>query len=296
MLSIANYVMKGPMQALIAAVLFSALSVWIAPVGLIVGAIITLVTLRVGVSEGVKVLVWSVLANVGLTVVMIGSYVPAIISVAEYMVPVWLMALVLRNTNSLALSLQMAMVLAGVGVIALHILVPSPSEWWMTLFDQQVKPLLESSSVEYQPEAIQTLANMVTMLLAMFAVVLWFSILVVGRWWQGSLYHPGQFQSDFYQMSLPKSTAYVAIVLALAGLITGADSGIVYDLSGVMVAGLMFQGLAIAHQAVTVKQLHTAWLVTLYVLLFLFPQAMLILATIGLLDIWANFRSRWEQE
>ncbi|WP_373017252.1 DUF2232 domain-containing protein [Thiomicrorhabdus sp.] len=296
MQGIAKFVMKGPMQALIAAVLFSALSVWIAPFGLIVGAVIGLVTLRVGVIDGLKLLVWSMLANVGLTVLMTGSFLPAWISVVEYMLPVWLMAVVLRNTNSLALSLQLAMVLAGLGVVALHLLVPNPAEWWMDLFNQQVKPMLEASGVEYQPDAISAFANMVTMLLAMFAVALWFSILVLARWWQGNLYHPGQFQSDFYQMALPKSTAYVAIVLAIAGLVSGTGYGIVYDLSGVMVAGLMFQGLAIAHQTVAVKKLHKAWLVTLYVLLFLFPQAMLILATIGLLDIWINFRNRWEQE
>ncbi|MDG6772913.1 DUF2232 domain-containing protein [Thiomicrorhabdus sp. ZW0627] len=296
MLGIAKFVMKGPMQALIAAVLFSALSVWIAPFGMFVGAVIGLVTLRVGVVDGLKLLVWSILANIGLTFVMTGTLFPAWISVIEYMLPVWLMAVVLRNTNSLALSLQLAMIMAGLGVVALHLLVPNPAEWWLDLFNQQVKPLLEASGVEYQSDAIQALANMVTMLLAMFAVALWFSILVMARWWQGGLYHPGQFQSDFYQMALPKTTAYVAVVLAIAGLFLSTGYGIVYDLSGVMVAGLMFQGLAIAHQTVSVKKLHTAWLVALYVLLFLFPQAMLILATIGLLDIWINFRSRWVQE
>ncbi|MDG6778064.1 DUF2232 domain-containing protein [Thiomicrorhabdus sp. zzn3] len=296
MLGIANYVLKGPMQALIAAVLFSALSVWIAPFGLVVGAVIGLVTLRVGVAEGLKVLVWSVLAQVGLTMMLSGSYLPAIIAVIEYMVPVWLMSVVLRNTNSLALSLQTAMMIAGLGVVLLHLAVPNPAEWWMHLFNEQVKPLLENSGVEYQAEGVEALVKMVTMLLAMFAVILWFSIVVIARWWQGALFHPGQFQTDFYQMALPKSTAYVAIILAIAGLLAGTESGIVYDLSGVLVAGLMFQGLAIAHQTVAIKQLHKAWLVTLYVMLFLFPQAMLILATIGLLDAWANFRDRWSQE
>jgi hypothetical protein len=296
MIGIANFVMKGPMQALIAAVLFSVLTVWIAPFGFIAGAIIALVTLRVGVIDGLKLLLWSALAHFALTLALSGSTVPAWITLAEYFVPVWLMAVVLRQTNSLAKTLQLAMLLAGLAVIALHLIVVSPSDWWLNLFEQQIKPLLESSGVAYEAESIQAVAQMVTMLLAMFAVALWFSMVIVARWWQGGLFHPGQFQSDFYQLALPKSIAYVAIVLAIAGLVSGSDYGLIYDLSGVLVAGLLFQGLAIAHQTVAIKQLHTAWLVSLYTLLFLFPQVMLILATIGLVDIWAKFRDRWEQE
>lgn len=296
MLGIANYAMKGPLQALIAAVLFSALSVWIVPLGLLVGAIIALVTLRVGVTDGFKILLWSVVANVALTSAMSGTVLPAVVAVIEYMLPIWLMAAVLRNTNSLAMALQLAMLLAGGAVVLVHLLMPVPADWWMNLFNEQFKPVLDASGVVYDLDTVTRLSQMVTMLLAMFAVMLWFAILVWGRWWQGVLYHPGQFQADFFQLRLPKSTAYVAIALALAGLVWGHESGLAYDLSGVMIAGLMFQGLAIAHQTVSIKQLHKAWLVTLYVLLFLFPQAMLILATIGLVDIWVDLRSRWEQE
>ena len=296
MLGLAKFVMKGPYQALIAAVLLSALTVWFAPIGLLVGAIIGLVTLRVGVLDGFKVLVWSTLANVGLTVALTGSYLPAWVSVVEFMLPIWLLAVVLRNTNSLATTLQLAMILVGLGVIGFHLMVSNPAEWWLALFNQQIKPLLDASQVEYNVENIQKVAEMVTMLLASFVLILWFSILMTARWWQGSLYHPGQFQKDFYQFALPKNVAYVAIVLAVLGAIFGNQQGLIFDISGIVISGLMFQGLAIAHQTVAVKKLHNAWLVSLYVALFIFPQVMLILAVIGLLDIWSDFRSKWVQD
>ncbi|MBN2864452.1 MAG: hypothetical protein JXK16_00430 [Thiotrichales bacterium] len=296
MLGLAKFVMKGPYQALIAAVLLSALTVWFAPIGLLVGAIIGLVTLRVGVLDGFKVLVWSILANVGLTVALTGSYLPAWVSVVEFMLPIWLLAVVLRNTNSLATTLQLAMILVGLGVIGFHLMVSNPAEWWLALFNQQIKPLLDASQVEYNVENIQKVAEMVTMLLASFVLILWFSILMTARWWQGSLYHPGQFQKDFYQFALPKNVAYVAIVLAVLGAIFGNQQGLIFDISGIVISGLMFQGLAIAHQTVAVKKLHNAWLVSLYVALFIFPQVMLILAVIGLLDIWSDFRSKWVQD
>jgi len=296
MLGIANYAMKGPMQAIIAVVLFSALSVFLAPFGILVGAIIALVTLRVSVTEGFKTLVWGVVSNVALTLLVTGNYFPAIIAVIEYMLPIWLMALVLRQTNSLASALQLAMVVTGLSVVIFYMIVPSPADWWVALFNQYVAPLLESSQIPYDAELIPNLAEMVTMLMAVFMIVLWFSILVIARWWQSELYHPGQFKTDFYQLSLPRTTAYVAIVLAIIGLISGSGAGLAYDLSGIIIAGLMFQGLAIAHHTVATKELNTAWLVGLYILLFLFPQAMLILATIGLVDSWVDFRNRWDNE
>lgn len=296
MLGFANFVMKGPYQALIAAVLLSILTIWIAPVGLLVGAIIGLVTLRVGVIDGFKVLLWSMLANIGLTVLLTGSYLPAWVSIIEFMLPIWLLAVVLRNTNSLAKTLQLAMILVGLGVIGFHLMVPNPAEWWLALFNQQIKPVFEAAQLEYSAESIEKLTEMVTMLLASFVLVLWFSILMTARWWQGSLYHPGQFKKDFYQLALPKPVAYATILLAVLGVAFGSEQGIIFDLSGILISALMFQGLAIAHQTVAVKKLHKAWLVSLYVALILFPQVMLILAIIGLLDIWSDFRSRWVQD
>ncbi|WP_029407536.1 DUF2232 domain-containing protein [Thiomicrorhabdus sp. Milos-T2] len=296
MLGIANYAMKGQMQSIIAVVLFSALSVFLAPFGILVGAIIALVTLRISVTEGFKTLVWGVVSNIALTVMISGNYYPAIIAIIEYMLPIWLMSIVLRQTNSLALSLQLAMVITGISVVLFHIATPNPVDWWISLFNQYISPVLEASQIPFDATLLPELAQMVTMLISVFMIILWFSILIIARWWQSELYNPGQFKTDFYQMSLPKSTAYTAIILAILGLISGTEAGLVYDLSGIIIAGLMFQGIAIAHHTVSTKKLKKAWLVGLYILLFLFPQAMLVLATIGLVDTWVDFRSRWENE
>ncbi len=296
MLGIATYSMKGPKQALIAVGLFSALSVLIAPFGLLMGAIIALVTLRVSVADGFKALICGAVVHVLLTVMLTGNYWPATLAIMEYMLPVWVMSVILRQTNSLATALQFAMLVAGLGLIGFYLIIPNPSEWWLALFTQHIAPILETSGVDYQLELITKMMNLVTMLLAVFAVILWFSILTIGRWWQSELYHPGQFKIDFHQLRLPKTTAYVAIVLAILGLVLGEGSGLVSDLTGVVIVGLMFQGIAIAHQTVAIKKLHTIWLVGLYILLFIFPQTMLILATIGLVDIWMDFRNRWKKE
>ncbi|WP_127470883.1 hypothetical protein [Thiomicrorhabdus aquaedulcis] len=252
MQGIASFAMKGRYQALVSVLLFSVISVWIAPFGILVGAIIALITLRVGVVEGIQALAWGVISHLFLTVMLSGSYWPGFISVMEYMLPVWVLSLVLRQTNSLASTLQVAMIMSGIGVLGFYLLISNPQDWWLELFSQHVLPILDASKVVYEAESVKIFAGMVTMLLAVFAVVLWYSIVLIARYWQSSLYHPGQFKIDFYQLRLPKSTAYAAIVLALLAVVF--EFRIVIDLSTIVMVGLMFQGLAIAHQTLAVKK------------------------------------------
>ncbi|MGC9386809.1 MAG: DUF2232 domain-containing protein [Hydrogenovibrio sp.] len=293
MLSVANYVMKGPMQAYIAILLLSALTVWIAPFGVLVGAIIALVTLRVGEQEGLKVLAAAMVVNLGLSFAMSGSIWPGLVSVMEYMLPIWLLSWVLRNTGSMALSLTLDMLLVGGGVIAFHLAVGDTTVWWQSVMTEFVKPVFDQAGTPYPEAMLAELVQVATMLLAMFVVLLWFAIVLLGRWWQSALYVPGQFRADFYEIRLPKGLAGLAVLVALVGLFTQSD--LIQDLSGVLMAGLLFQGLAVAHHTVNKRQMSTFWLGGLYVLLFLFPQAILILATIGLIDIWVDIRNRWTE-
>lgn len=293
MLGVANYVMKGPMQAFIAILLLSALTVWIAPLGILVGAIISLVTLRIGEIEGLKVLAAAVATTLGLTLFMSGSIWPGVVGVIEYMLPIWLLSWVLRNTSSMALSLSLNMLIVGAGVIAFHLAVGDTAVWWQQVFKEFVQPVFEQTGTPFPQAMFEDLTQVATMLLAMFVVVLWFSIVLLGRWWQSALYVPGQFRTDFYEIRLPKGIAALAVFVALVGLFT--QNGLIQDLSGVLMAGLMFQGLAVAHHTVNKRQMSSMWLGGLYVLLFLFPQAVLILATIGLIDIWVDIRNRWTE-
>ncbi|KUJ75408.1 hypothetical protein AVO42_08780 [Thiomicrospira sp. XS5] len=293
MLGVANYVMKGPMQAFIATLLLSALTVWIAPLGILVGAIISLVTLRIGEIEGLKVLAAAVAVTLGLTLFMSGSIWPGVVGVIEYMLPIWLLSWVLRNTSSMALSLSLNMLIVGAGVIAFHLAVGDTAVWWQQVFKEFVQPVFEQTGTPFPQAMFEDLTKVATMLLAMFVVVLWFSIVLLGRWWQSALYVPGQFRTDFYEIRLPKGIAGLAVFVALVGLFT--QNGLIQDLSGVLMAGLMFQGLAVAHHTVNKRQMSSMWLGGLYVLLFLFPQAVLILATIGLIDIWVDIRNRWTE-
>lgn len=293
MFSVAKFIMRGPKQAFIATLILSILTVWISPLGVLVGAIIALVTLRVGVQDGLKMLVVAMTSVLAVSSYYAGSMLPGLVAVLEYMLPIWLLSWVLRETNSLALSLSLTMLMVGLGVIVFHWVVGDPASWWQQVFRDYLMPVFEQSGTAYPQQMLESLTEVATLLLAMFVVVLWFGIILLGRWWQSKLYSPGQFQADFYDIRLPKKIAFLAVVIALFGLFTQA--ALIQDLSSVLMAGLMFQGLAVAHHSAHKRQLNGFWLGGLYVLLFLFPQTILILATIGLIDTWVDIRNRWSQ-
>ncbi len=297
MIAIANFVMKGPKEAYLSAMAFSLLTVWFGPMGLFVGAIIALVTLRVDIGDGLKLLFASALTHLAVSFALSGSYLPSLVAILEFMLPVWILAAVLRQTNSMGVTLQLAGLLAGAGLIASHLLIGDLPSWWLGLFNEVFKPVLDEAEVVYSVELIEQMAGVITMLLAMFAVVLWFGIVLGGRWLQSVLFYPGQFQQDFHQLRLPKNVAVVTAVVAIASLFLSEQSGgLLGDLFGLLSVVLMFQGLAVVHHAIWVKQYSKGWLVALYILLFVFPQTVLVLAIIGMTDAFSDFRNRWIQD
>ncbi|WP_044406187.1 DUF2232 domain-containing protein [Thiomicrospira microaerophila] len=294
MIALANYVMKGPMQAYIASIAFALLAIWFTPVGFLAGAVIALVTLRVGLADGLKLMAATAAVHLGLSGVLSGSYLAGLVVIIEFMLPVWVLAVVLRQTNSLGATLQFAGLMAAAGLVFVHLLVGDMPGWWMNTFNQAVRPLLDQADVAYSIELIEQMSNVMTMLIAMFAVVLWFSVLITGRWWQGVLYYPGQFQKDFHQLTLPRNVAYATALVAVASIFfNDASGGLLGDLFGLLTVILMFQGLAIAHHAVLRKDLSNGWLVGLYILLAVFPQTVLVLSILGLADNFMDLRSRW---
>ncbi|WFE68581.1 DUF2232 domain-containing protein [Thiomicrospira sp. R3] len=294
MIAIANFVMKGPMQAYLSAIAFALLAIWFTPIGFLAGAIIALVTLRVGVVDGLKVMAAAAFVHIGLSSLLSGSYLAGLVVMLEFMLPVWILALVLRQTNSLGTTLQFAGIMAAVGLVIVHLLIGDMPGWWMNLFNQAFKPVLDQAEVAYSIEMIEQMSNVMTMLLAMFAVVLWFTVLLAGRWWQGELYYPGQFQQDFHQIRLPRNVAYATAFIAIASIFFNESSGgLLGDLFGLLTVVLMFQGLAIAHFSILKKEMSNGWLVGLYILLAVFPQTVLVLSILGLADNFMDFRSRW---
>jgi uncharacterized protein YybS (DUF2232 family) len=294
MLFLARYVMEGPKQAYLAASLLSFLTLWISPVGFLLGAVIALVTLRIGVKEGMQVLALSALVQLTAAQLGMGVLWPALAGIMEYMLPAWGLAWILRRTQDLAVMIQAAVWLVGTLVIIFHLSVPDPVAWWTEVFKTLFENAMRDAQISLDDATWTQFAQMATMMIAMSMVILWISIVLFARWWQGALYAPGRFQADFHNLSLPRQLAWLTGLVALAGLLVGpTQHGLISDLFGVLSAGLMFQGLAVVHALVERRQMSANWLFAIYFLLLLFPQTILLLALIALFDMWMNLRQRY---
>lgn len=291
---LASYFMKGPKEAYLAAAALSVLTLWFAPVGFLLDAGIALVTLQVGIKEGLQVLLAAAAVHLGLALLTPGQAWAGLMGIGEFMLPAWGLAIVLRQSKDLAVMIQWVIWLVGTLVILFHLAVPDTVAWWTQVFKQVLGPAMTQMNVDMTDATWQQLAAFATSMVAMSMVILWISMLLFARWWQSMLYAPGEFQKAFHNLALPRQIAWLTGLVALAGLLIGPNQhGLISDLFAVLSAGLMFQGLAVIHALVERRQMSSNWLFATYVFLFLFPQTILLLAVLALIDIWLDLRQRY---
>jgi hypothetical protein len=86
----------------------------------------------------------------------------------------------------------------------------------------------------------------------------------------------------------------LGLLVAAIWLIPGAKMpDAVGCLGAVVLTVFMLQGLAVAHGVFAGMPKPRRWLVGTYVLLMLFmQQTVMVLVTVGLLDVWMDFRTR----
>jgi uncharacterized protein YybS (DUF2232 family) len=121
--------------------------------------------------------------------------------------------------------------------------------------------------------------------------------LYLARAWQAQLFNPGGFREEFHALRLGQGLAMLSLVfIALSLLPLGVVSHMAGEIVIVILSLYVLQGLALLHAIVAQRKLHIAWLVVLYlVMLFVLPQLMVLVAMMGLVDTWADFRRRLQK-
>ena len=117
---------------------------------------------------------------------------------------------------------------------------------------------------------------------------------LLARWWQALLYNAGGFAREFQSLRLGRGLAAATIVMALVALAGGVS--LASDILYILGACYFLQGMAVMHALSKQVTIHRLWTVSLYVLLVLMPQMMLLVALLGLLDSWADFRARFAKK
>ena len=270
---LAEYVMRGRLQAAGVAGLCGVLSWLMPPVSYLSGAAIGLVALRHGAREGTFVIAGAVFLSGAVAFGGFRNLLPVASLLVAVWLPVWLAALVLRVSHEQGVMLSAVGVMAGLFVVAMRVTLSDGDAWWEDIL-KSVFRQVESDRDVLIPE--EMLAELAAVMNPLIAAAIEFSVIVtllIARWWQAALYNPGGFRAEFGVLRLPGVLAFptVAMISYLVfEIISGARPyGMIVDLVVVACVLYCFQGLAVVHHQHGARGYSKAWLVILYLLLFI---------------------------
>ncbi len=216
--------------------------------------------------------------------------------------PALLLALLLYQTRSLALTLAVNALLGILLISGLYIGLGNPADWWYGYITEQVIPAMEQANLELPEEILseqmlrQSAAMMTGVMVASISMGLSISVLV-GRWWQSVISKPGAFGEEFRQLRLGMLASIVLVALfALSLLASGQLAEWASNAMLVAMVVFLFQGLAVGHALVKQSGAGQGWLVMMYILLvFSMPFGFYLAVGFGLLDNSVDFRARFRK-
>jgi len=200
----------------------------------------------------------------------------------------WLLAVLLgalRNAVSLALAVQVAVLIGMAAAIGFALWVRDTQAFWervlMDLAERASSAGLVVEPAEFVPGAAQLMTGLMSASAVMSSVV----ALLLGSAW-GDPARGRDFGSEFRELRMGRTLTLLAgvlVVLLFTGLGTLAD-----DLLLVLAAGFVLQGLALVHWHGHARQWPRLWPLALYLPMALLPAAAVLeltgLAILGLLD------------
>lgn len=207
-------------------------------------------------------------------------------------VPAALLALLLRRTRSLTLTLQVAWLITLGVMLVFFVVVSDPVAFWQAQIED-FRVMLSQQGLHDQAALlgsdVSAIAEQMSMLTALFA----WSVSVVGlvlgyklyRQLPGATARYGRFRDLNFGRVVALATAVASVVAWLGGWLP------LQSMAFVMFAMFWLQGLAIAHWSHGQGFLPTFGLVALYLLVPFLNVIMLMgLAVTGYIDAWFGFR------
>ena len=296
MQAIARYIMRGRMQAILVTAVAALLSLLLPPLNYISSAVVGMVTLRKGWSEGLIVIV-----GAGVAMALFAGLTPmdplhADVIAAAIWIPVWILALILRYTVSLSATVGSAGIIGALITFGVYVGLDDPAQAWRDMLGRLVTLAKEQNEPAVADSLGQMLMNaaphMTGMLIAALVLGLMLS-LFLARWWQALLYNPGGFGHEFHGLRLGRHFALLtAGVLAVSMMGTGWLGEVAANVLIVLVTLYLVHGMGLVHGIVAAKGLHVGWLIAVYAVTLILPQSTLLLAAGAFADSWMDIRAR----
>jgi hypothetical protein len=291
---LAAYIMKGRLQAMSVASSLALLSLIFAPVSIVSSASVALVTLRRGATEGLYILGCSSLVAGLMGWLLLGNFQFALTYALVLWLPVWLVAIILREGRHLSLAVEIAILLGTLGVIACYIYNPEIAETWKALFTQVMAANLPPDApVDDFKRIVGIWSHYMTGVVAAGSVFSMLFGLFLGRWWQANLYNPGGFKAEYLSLRmLPRLALGSAVTIAIALAIPGIISETAWNITILLLVLYSIIGTAVLHTLLAGMKNSRFSVPMLYITLFLIPHALLLVAMVGWVDAWLDLRKK----
>ena len=293
MLFLAKFILKGQSQAALVAASMAILGLLLPPAAWISAAAIVLVTLVQGPQRG---LITTAIALVGAALfaylIFAIPQVALIVALLAWL-PAWFIATLLRQTVSMAYSLQILTAICLLAVVLIYMVYPSFGEFWREPLDIMVAQLAEQSDEFSLADLKHTQDWIIDFMPGLFASSILFGTMLslfLGRWWQAVFYNPGGFAKEFQSLNLGKISALIAIAIMLMAMLL--DSVFAVAMVSVVFVLYGMQALSLMHALINIRQLNTTWLFVVYLVMLFIPHLVLLLILASLLDPWLDIRQR----
>jgi len=304
MRALAGLIVAGPLQAVLVIALFTALSFLAPPLTSVLSyggaAALALYSLHAGTRSALLVLLGALLVTALVTEMLLHQGLTIALTSLFLWLPVWLVAVVLRETRSLAMAMLALSALAMAGVLLVFVWFGDPSQWWLERLQVLINSLAAQPELQIDTDPLMGFAEQVApFMTGSLAAGLSFAALtclMLGRWWQSLVVKPGALRKEFYALRLNRMLSLLAVaIFAVAALKLGSVSALALQWSLIVMVPFLFVGLAVVHATLANLQAARAWLIVIYILMSLLPQVMILVVVTGMLDPWLNLRRRTEQ-
>lgn len=281
MRALADFVMRGRLQATLAVVISAAIPLlfWVS------AAAGSLVLLRRGLNDALGIVLWALLPT--LLWWHFGEPRPLLVLLGSLV-----LALVLRASVSwtrVLLTSVLIGVLYGATIDAVFgETVERNAAELLELMPQMLGDAYQQMGTDEKARLGELLTPVLTGLMAALLQLLSLLCLTLGRYWQASLYNPGGFAREFQAVRLPAPMAVSLLVGVF--LLPGMNIELAM-LTPLCSVPLAFAGVALVHGLVAQQRLARFWLVGLYVALLLFMQLVYpLLVVLAVVDSLIDFR------
>lgn len=255
------------------------------------GVIMVLLVLAHGMRQAVIEALVAAAALLTVSLIFGVSLASLVTLMAGTWVPVLLLALLLINSRSLTLTVQVSVIVALVAMTGFYVVVADPAAFWAPYLTTMAE-IAQQSGLELNEELLDAKIMTVSATLAFW--MLYIVGLLLGYGLYRKLPTGTEELGRFRDLNLGR---VIAFAMALVSLLALVVNGVwLQNFAFVLFAMFWLQGLAIVHWLHAEEILPLGAVVAVYVLLPLLQVLVFTaLAIIGYMDAWFGFRRRMKK-